>query len=616
MIKKVLLLTCFVIIFFSGCSAEEWNINKDKGFRGRQQTDYVRVLIIGNSYSRDAFSYVPPILESIFPEKEFEFVILYIGGANLGQHYDYILNRTPSFVLDLYVPENSKWISIDNYTAVDELFLREWDIVIFQEGSLVARSYEETSINIYNIKTYIETLNPNLEYAYMINPTHPIGSKLLGDYGSNEEFYVISGVAELLLKQGQIDYIIPCGTSIQNARHTKLNQLGNYGQLSYEGRHLQEGLPCLIEAYVATQTLIEIFHFKGDIEDSPLRISQQWITEKSIPGRHGKCVKGEDNDYALCVECSKAAVADPFHPAYIYTRSVYSDLFPYGEFGLEAHRGFSANYPENTELSFIKAAEVDAFWGIVTDVQMTRDSVLVCIHDGNVNRTTNGSGSVSNYSYQELSKLYIDGGTGWSEVYSNQLKIPLFERYLQICRYYGKIPYVELKNMSKYGIRKTIEMLHSMGFPDGTFVLTSFELGNLLYASTICESPMEFMSSTGFSDSDIQALSNNRKFILRMPASIISSNIVKQCNKAGLLVEAYGIKVGDAITLSNMKTWGVEGGTCNSWEGFNYPTTKKNNEIQGIYSENNIRYKLNGTIATTQSSQILIEKGMKHVHIK
>jgi glycerophosphoryl diester phosphodiesterase len=40
-----------------------------------------------------------------------------------------------------------------------------------------------------------------------------------------------------------------------------------------------------------------------------------------------------------------------------------------------------------------------------TDLHLTADGVLVCFHDDEVDRTTNGSGPVSDYSFRDLSEL-------------------------------------------------------------------------------------------------------------------------------------------------------------------------------------------------------------------
>src|SRR5262245_56239373 len=52
-----------------------------------------------------------------------------------------------------------------------------------------------------------------------------------------------------------------------------------------------------------------------------------------------------------------------------------------------AHRGASAHAPENTLPAFDLAARQQAGW-IEHDLQVTRDGVLVCLHDRTLERTT------------------------------------------------------------------------------------------------------------------------------------------------------------------------------------------------------------------------------------
>jgi glycerophosphoryl diester phosphodiesterase len=68
------------------------------------------------------------------------------------------------------------------------------------------------------------------------------------------------------------------------------------------------------------------------------------------------------------------------------------------------HRGDSAHYPENTAASFDRAVElgVDA---IEFDLRVTRDGVVVVIHDPTVDRTTDGTGAVAAMTLAELRSL-------------------------------------------------------------------------------------------------------------------------------------------------------------------------------------------------------------------
>ena len=76
-----------------------------------------------------------------------------------------------------------------------------------------------------------------------------------------------------------------------------------------------------------------------------------------------------------------------------------------------AHRGASALAPENTIEAFRLAVEAGA-GGLELDVHMTRDGHIVVIHDATVDRTTNGTGAVSEMTLDELRRL--DAGHNFS----------------------------------------------------------------------------------------------------------------------------------------------------------------------------------------------------------
>ena len=73
------------------------------------------------------------------------------------------------------------------------------------------------------------------------------------------------------------------------------------------------------------------------------------------------------------------------------------------------HRGSSGTEPENTLRAFREAIAVGAD-GVELDVHATSDGVPVVIHDGDVSRTTNGTGEVAAMTLAELRQL--DAGLG------------------------------------------------------------------------------------------------------------------------------------------------------------------------------------------------------------
>lgn len=69
-----------------------------------------------------------------------------------------------------------------------------------------------------------------------------------------------------------------------------------------------------------------------------------------------------------------------------------------------AHRGGRQLWPENTLFAMEKAAEMGYSW-FETDLHLTKDRQLVCIHDPTVDRTTNGTGLVKDLRLGELQEL-------------------------------------------------------------------------------------------------------------------------------------------------------------------------------------------------------------------
>lgn len=244
--------------------------------------------------------------------------------------------------------------------------------------------------------------------------------------------------------------------------------------------------------------------------------------------------------------------------------------FPKGRdvaFGLQAHRGLSHRFPENTVVAFREAAKVPYFYGMETDVQMTKDGVLVCMHDYTIDRTTNGTGKVSDYTWKELRKFWIDGGTGWNDKYTHKLRIPTFKEYLKVCKKANLVPYVELKLISPEGIKKTIEMLHQMGF-EGKYVLTSFKWDYLKEAAKYSNAPLEFMHKR-YTTELVDKIKGVKNCVIRPMARRTTKELVDYCHSQGLMVECYGLPMRDAEYVDKLRSWGVKGGTCNDYQWLN-----------------------------------------------
>ena len=106
-----------------------------------------------------------------------------------------------------------------------------------------------------------------------------------------------------------------------------------------------------------------------------------------------------------------------------------------------AHRGLFDNgcgIPENSVPAFAKASEMG--FGIETDVQMTKDGVLVVFHDDTLKRMTGAEGKLADYTFDELRKLRL---------LDTEYQIPTFQEFLEVAN--GVNLVVEIKTHSDIG---------------------------------------------------------------------------------------------------------------------------------------------------------------------
>ncbi|HEY7525366.1 MAG TPA: glycerophosphodiester phosphodiesterase family protein [Candidatus Limnocylindria bacterium] len=99
-----------------------------------------------------------------------------------------------------------------------------------------------------------------------------------------------------------------------------------------------------------------------------------------------------------------------------------------------AHRGASAQAPENTMEAYRLAVEAGAD-AIELDVHLTQDGQMALIHDDTIDRTTDGTGSVSGFTLEQLRRFDAGGrftAPDGSQPYAGKgLRIPTLEEVLE-----------------------------------------------------------------------------------------------------------------------------------------------------------------------------------------
>lgn len=129
-----------------------------------------------------------------------------------------------------------------------------------------------------------------------------------------------------------------------------------------------------------------------------------------------------------------------------------------------AHRGASKYAPENTLPAF-QAAETMGADGVELDVHRTRDGHVVVCHDEIINRTSNGSGYVAEYTLAELQQFdFSDGQLGFEGT-----RIPTLAEVFDLLGPTNQEFNIELKNsiVPYPGLEdEVVDLVHQAGLDD------------------------------------------------------------------------------------------------------------------------------------------------------
>lgn len=107
---------------------------------------------------------------------------------------------------------------------------------------------------------------------------------------------------------------------------------------------------------------------------------------------------------------------------------------------IDGHLGCVLTAPRNTIPSF-EQAKLAGYNTVICNVHFTSDNVPVCIHDSTIDATSDGTGAVSSYTYEQLQAY--DFGSWFNTAYTGT-KIPKLEEVLTFLSANGMRPAISL----------------------------------------------------------------------------------------------------------------------------------------------------------------------------
>lgn len=228
-----------------------------------------------------------------------------------------------------------------------------------------------------------------------------------------------------------------------------------------------------------------------------------------------------------------------------------------------AHRGLSGIERENTCPAFIAAAN-RSYWGIETDVHVTKDGKFVIIHDETTTRVSCESVkiNVEESTWDEIRDIILPDKDG--SFVRRDIRVPLLSEYIAICKKYGKIPVLELKNtFARDDMKGMIEEIESLDYLESvTFI--SFSWKNCInLREFLPEAKIQWLTGEWFDDERFEEL-KKYNFALDIYYGSLDEEKVKRLHDNGIEVNCWTCDNPEKGEL--LASWGVDYITSNILE--------------------------------------------------
>lgn len=235
---------------------------KDSVARAKLQPKTIKILGIGNSYTRDCFRWLSKILVDAGYDK----VIVgqaYIGTITLAEQYANI--NTANFTYYKYINTSNRY-ELASVTLDSVIKDEKWDVVIFQQQSDESGQYASfvsNDFDINNFISYVKTAvsNDSLKVGLALPWSHAsgyTGEKFEEYYNSNPatQFTAIKAVVpQVASYMSQCDYIVNVGDAVAYGRENAYLAALGVEMLRTDKNHLYYGIPSYMAGLVYAMTI-------------------------------------------------------------------------------------------------------------------------------------------------------------------------------------------------------------------------------------------------------------------------------------------------------------------------------------------------------------------------
>ena len=273
----------------------------------------LKILMLGNSYMLDGTSYLKDIANASGSDISDMCIYRILRSSSGFKHWCDIYNDKD--VYEYYFAKElgglSSTVKQGKGDAGDGSLFRqvltddEWDLILIQPVSTEAADYDKWESDGYlaQLLEILKTHQPDAQIGFVM--VHSYWDEYVHNYqhSSYDRWQLIADATQQLAKNYDIDFLLPCGTAVEDLRMTSVN---NDYDLTRDGTQLAYGLGryvaacCYYEALIAPRSGISVV-------GNTLRPTVTSSTTSTYP-----IVDVTDENAALAQRAAMLAVSDPF----------------------------------------------------------------------------------------------------------------------------------------------------------------------------------------------------------------------------------------------------------------------------------------------------------------
>lgn len=322
------------------------------------------ILIIGNSFTLDSWSYVPYLLKDY--GIDIKLGIYYLAGGSLpevrngyikGTTYPvanrgfYYIDTSKDMAWSLRIPKSVMTVNdvdyccptpqqcvqyyegmedelaavmADTIGAYDDRTGKLWDVIVLQQvstGSVLWTSYYDNSTMVHYAKDIKDLMDHDMKHGY------ELGWNLIHSKSGTDSDWptdIIANVKDACSqddteKTVHVDVVFPYGTAIFNARNDSTLRLLGYGantDLWIDGQHLAGGLPHYLASIAIVEKILrQYFPNSGlTVQGNSVIPDENWVQGKPMPSVRANMIVGATaENCALAQMAAMRACDDPWN---------------------------------------------------------------------------------------------------------------------------------------------------------------------------------------------------------------------------------------------------------------------------------------------------------------